>query len=209
MLERMADDVEEIVRRKMKELYTLAVARTDMRAALAACEMLLLLPDEEWGADPYWALHQAVVVAYGRPFSDNKPQGKLPARYSRFDDSRGRELHKMLIEERNTAVAHSDLEHKQVLIYAPGTLHPGTGKPFTAYGTSVRRWGIDRAAFTEIRELIHEVGATIDLDVQQLVMELYEGAKLPPGGFELTYEKAPRVLARRAGGVKLEVSDSE
>jgi hypothetical protein len=58
--------------------------------------------------DLWIPLQDAVVIAYARPFTSNKPFGALPARWSKFDDLRNQSLHDEILRMRHEVVPHSD-----------------------------------------------------------------------------------------------------
>ena len=79
------------------------------------------------GDDLYRPLFHTAAVAYGRPFSGNKPHGALDPKWAKFDDPLRQQTHDLLIEARNTYVAHSDEGVRKVEIFPDGTPIPGGG----------------------------------------------------------------------------------
>jgi hypothetical protein len=81
---------------KKKELYQLAVARSDITAALKTCD-LIIQQVKEIGNDLYQPLFHVIVIAYARPFTRNKPFGPLPSEWSKFSDPAFQEMHDDLV----------------------------------------------------------------------------------------------------------------
>lgn len=138
---------------RRRSLARFALARADITAALQICELLLAqthMPDHH---DAFWPFHYAVVASYGRPFTDNKPLGALPATWGRFDQPRLQHIHDSVIELRHKTVAHSDLEHRPVIIIAKGTvLAEGIVAPSTMVSV-VNKGLTNRESFMAIREV--------------------------------------------------------
>jgi hypothetical protein len=161
----------------------LVLARSDIRAALSACEQLLKLPEKNPQDDLFQALQYAMIVSYGRPFTQTRKGSvaALPEKYERFESARYRQLHAELLELRHQAVAHSDLRSRAVLVIPPGGAPPG-GRTVDRPSTAVTVHGIDPEVLPEARALCNEVGVTLSLDAEVLLQELYVHADLPPEG---------------------------
>jgi hypothetical protein len=98
-----------------KQLVAMSLARVDIEAAWAMAEMLrerpsaLALLDRERRA-----FIEAIVIAYGRPFSRGPAQ--LSPAWPGYPDESARELHAYLMEERHGFVGHSDPSRRELTI---------------------------------------------------------------------------------------------
>jgi hypothetical protein len=102
-----------------EQLYQLIVGMSDIGAAQATADYAAKVVRDI--QSPLWfPLLEAVVVSYARPFTANRPFGRLHPRWATFDDPRQQELHDDLIEIRNRAVAHSDAAVRRVVVVPPG-----------------------------------------------------------------------------------------
>lgn len=111
-----AADKQEAGRRR--SLYRLAVARSDIRAAqeiAAYAEKHVPEINELW-----IPLQDALVAAYARPFTSNKPYGPLANQWTKFSDPKQQQLHNQLLQLRNELVAHTDASQRTVVIFPPG-----------------------------------------------------------------------------------------
>ena len=96
-------------------LYRLLVARSDIGASHAACE-LFLKTVTDLSDDLYYPLFSAIVVCYARPFTDNKVFGSLPEKWRKFSDPDQQRLHNSLIATRHELIAHSDISVRKAKI---------------------------------------------------------------------------------------------
>lgn len=171
-----------------REAYKLVVATSDVISALEACRALRALPGGL--RDPLYApLSCAMIVCYARPFSDNRPHGPLPARWSRFADTVQRDVHDDLVEARNQIIAHSDANARVVHICGPGTRLGETdlfmGSSEEAIGTAVQTYIFGPDRLGEIEDSIAALGRRLDLAKQKVLLRLYGGFDLPRGRFRL------------------------
>ena len=108
-----------------RQLYQLIVARSDVTSAWKMVELLLKRePGDGYdliGNELYPAFFYAIVVSYARPFTDYEEIGALPKRWSRFPRADLRQTHDLLIETRNTVVAHSEPLCNSIEIVSPGS----------------------------------------------------------------------------------------
>lgn len=181
----MDADVSAIVGKKKRELYKLAVARSDIKAAMGACD-LLLAEDLNRADDRYVALHNAMIVSYGRPFTANRPLGPLAARWTRFENERFCELHKDLLELRHKTVAHSDLELRKVFVVTAGAKLFETGETSNGLGLAVQNWALPQSTISDVRDLCMELGSSLSLEVETELQILYSGLYAPEP-FELAW----------------------
>jgi hypothetical protein len=143
-----------------RTLYRLAVARSDLAAALEGCNHLLT-ERIDVGSLLYWTMHNGIVVSYGRPFTRNKPFGPISGDWEplvRFAD-----LHRELLDLRHNCVAHSDHEMRKVFIVPAGARLFQTGDETTiGLGLAVQNWALPRAKWEDVRRLCLELGGSID-----------------------------------------------
>jgi hypothetical protein len=167
------------------ELYRLTVARSDVAEAWNACE-LLLKRVKGMGDALYAPIYHAAVVAYARPFTANKPFGPLPARWSRFSSRRLQKLHETVLEDRNTFVAHSDADVREVSVVPPSYLMP-SGK---SGGLTVQILTTYRAPdyFLALHEATVELSERFSERINELLDQLYGSGDLPLEPFALTFD---------------------
>jgi hypothetical protein len=173
------------VEQMKRELYQLSVARADIRAAMEACELMLERSEDH--DEPRRLLQTAMIICYARPFTDNKPLGRISNEWLRDLAPEQRGLHEDLLYLRKKAVAHTDLAEIKVFIAPPGTTLPGIHQPFERLGTAVRHWALPLGDVEKIRQLCVDVGVTVSLEVETLLQKLYSGRAYPPEAFELHF----------------------
>jgi hypothetical protein len=169
---------------RKKMLFKLVIARVDMLTAEQTCELLLdLTPDP--GSPLYVALNNALVVAYARPFTNNKPLGALPARWQRFGDARQSELHADLLAARNRVVAHSQMFDGKVVIVPRGSrFSPGDPPMLEAVGIAVDMFAPD--VISDIRDLCRSLRQRIHEEAERLLDILYPPRFYAPRPIEIT-----------------------
>jgi hypothetical protein len=104
-----------------------AITCRDLNFARQVCD-LLLTEQPDTTSTHYWAYHTAAVTAYARPFTEMRPLGKLPGSELRFLSREERSLHELVLEERSTARAHSDISTNPVL-FSPAAATVGQDDP--------------------------------------------------------------------------------
>jgi hypothetical protein len=171
---------------KKKEFYQLTIARSDITAALKACD-LMIQHVKEIGNDLYQPLFHALVIAYARPFSKNRPLGPLPSEWSKFSNPAFQQMHNDLVSARNQFIAHSDEEIRKVYIYPPGTSLPAG---YTAGGVviAINTLVYDISEFHLMKQLCYDLGSRLNDRTNSLLTELYEGQVLPSEYFLLTFD---------------------
>jgi hypothetical protein len=124
--------------------------------------------------DPhYWAYHNAAINSYGRPFTTMEPIGTLPKSVLRGLSPRRRELHREVLEHRNTMAAHSDLTAKPVYYLPKGATIGETGQRADGGGfvTTTQGWEFDM--WEEVKELAMQVGAVVQAEALRLLDLVY------------------------------------
>jgi hypothetical protein len=172
---------------KKKELYQLAVARSDIKAAMSTCN-LIIQHVRELGSDLYSPLFHAIVIAYARPFTKNRPLGRLPEEWSTFSNPQAQELHDELIKSRDQYIAHSDKEVRKVRIFPHGAPLGETGLKSGGVSLTVRTMAFSISWFQDVRSLCLDLGTRLNKRVEDLLTELYAGREMPPKAFELTFD---------------------
>jgi hypothetical protein len=156
-----------------RNLVRFAIAMSDVRVATETCDLMLVdRPDPV--TDPrYWAYHTAIVNAYARPFTENKPLGKLPASVVKILTRGERDLHDQLLDDRKTASAHSDLTAKPVYFMPGGAKLEQTGQIADSGGFIISKtaWGF--ATWEAIKVLTLRVGAHVEGEAFWLLKEVY------------------------------------
>ena len=170
-----------------KELYKLAVARSDVFSAQRTCK--LILERVSGLSDQLYApLFHAAVVAYGRPFVDNKSTGVLSRHWSDFKDQRLRETHAMLLRARHEVVAHSDSAARSMKIVPPG-VKPNAAMPASKHvGFYIESYYYGQKIFVDTCDTCSDLIYRLNVRLDELVTELYEGKKLPEAMFPLTFD---------------------
>lgn len=171
-----------------KELYKLAVARSDITAALEISN-LVLREVKSLGDDLYYPLLNALIVCYSRPFSPNKPLGSLKKKWHKFNNPDFQEIHEEILELRDKVVAHSDLEVRRVHIYPRGTPLPELGKGMKSGGSlSVSSYYLPLEMFPVIRDACFDLGTRLNNEVERALSLLLASQDYPPEHVELTFD---------------------
>lgn len=176
-----------IPKQKRIKLYKLAIARNDITEALLTTRLFMntVKSISDWSFQP---LQDAIVIAYARPFTGNKPYGSLDQSWGNFGDAGLEKLHELMLETRNTLIAHSDRLHRNVQIVPKGTSSiPGieTNKDL-ALTVSNEKIAINM--FPRIELLCLDLGGRLDKEIYKLLDELYGDKNLPPEPFDLLSE---------------------
>lgn len=178
---------------RKQALYKIAVAVSDVGAALEACRMLRTLPGGMNNFRLYDALSCAMIVCYARPFKRSKPLGKLPDEWTKFSRSDFQDAHDDLIDARDRFIAHSDMSIRQVSICGPGTragqteLFIGRDPGDIGVAISTQCFGPERLEVIEAT--IFDLGVRLEEAKQQALDELYGGMDLPRGAFKLRFDE--------------------
>ena len=181
---------------KKRNLYRLAVARSDISASLHACDLLLSEINKANPYDPYDPLRnplyqplvEAIVISYSRPFTRNKPYGALPAKWGKMGHVKLQEIHDDLIASRAKAVAHSDFEERKIMITPPGAKIGKTELRTGGLGIIVTKRIFTAVYIRDIKNLCQVLGGAINRVVEDLNKELHGDRLLPNEAFELNCE---------------------
>jgi len=166
-----------------RDLYRLVVARSDFNEALQSARYgIAHIRDER---NPLWApLQDAALVSYARPFTSNKPFGKLPSRYEQFDSLDLRQLHQQILELRHKTIAHSDLKIRSVIV-VPRGVHYGPDEIGTPGGVVVKNRKLPIGVFREIEALCLLVVRRVNEDANVLVERMLTSQDIPDHAFDL------------------------
>jgi hypothetical protein len=173
---------------RKRDLHRLAVARSDITAALEACN-LLLANVHHHRHDLYQPLFHAIAISYARPFTANRPLGSLPAKWSRYTNPRFQEAHDELLSIRNQFVAHSDQDERTVQIVPPYVIVPGATTHYVTIGVGVRTVGFPVRNFVVVRRMCVDIGRRLEKAINDLLDELYKDKILPAAIFQLTIDE--------------------
>ena len=170
-------------REKIIEVYKLLVARSDVTAALDACDLMLkhvkdFLDDYKHGL--YGPFLNAIIICYARPFTRNKPFGSLGEEWKSFSNAKHQQLHEDLIKYRDTMVAHSDFEIRKVVVYPNGVEMEGLSN-YKSIGVSatVSTKALTLEHIKDIRELCFDLGKRINEEVDIRLKELFGDESVP------------------------------
>jgi hypothetical protein len=116
-----------IGQRQQKKLIRLISAFSDMAQSLEAANSLVRGVQDKL----YGHLFLSMVVAYARPFTENRGVGRIQFDYPRYPDFGDSDMparHSRLLDLRNKFLAHSSAEGTRVIIIPPGAPNP-LGRP--------------------------------------------------------------------------------
>lgn len=172
---------------KRVELYKLIVARSDITEALYITRIFLKeikdLKDEK-----YFALQNAIIVSYTRPFTSNKPFGPLEKEWSKFSDPKHAAIHLKIIRHRHQSAAHSDFDIRKVCIEPKGVIIKPMKTKSEEIGVTVRNEAFPISSFKVIEHLCLGLGSRIHQEVEKRIDEIFGNVNLPVKEFELIDE---------------------
>lgn len=163
-----------------RELARLGIARADIEATLQLCDAAIQsqLVDN---TPLYWAFHNAVVVSYARPFSENYGIGALSTKWHTFSCDRLQVHHRLILDLRDEVVAHADLRRRPIHLVGRGTLLPD-GHVTEAPMVAVARVGLNTDSYEAVRELcldlLPRLNAAFDSAFLHLFPDGYDAAPL-------------------------------
>ena len=160
------------------QAYRLILARANIDEVVQTAQTAI-----EMGVDVnhvlYHPLHAAIVIAYGRAFTEMKPLGTISSKWSKFTDKDEQHTHDILIKQRNQFVGHSDYIPNKVIIYPKGAVMYG-GDIAPRPQTEILSNYIDPARFSNILTLATDLRDRMALNVSVTLEKLYgsEGVNL-------------------------------
>lgn len=166
------------------KLYKIAIAHNDITEALFTTRFFLETVKDI--RDPnFQPLQDAIVIAYARPFTGNRSYGPLDKKWGMFGDHGMQRLHELLVDTRNTLIAHSDKLYRKVQIIPDGT-STVPGLPTTkGLGITVGTKKIAMDMFPRIEALCLDLGGRLDTEMFDLLDSLYGDKELPSEPFDL------------------------
>ncbi len=173
-------------RRRKIELLKLLAAQSDFGGAKHAAAMLLEHAPG-LGSDLNYPLVVASIVCYSRPFTDNKPYGMLPGRYTRALPEPLRSIHDEVTTARDELFAHSDLDVRQAYIFPAGALIARQPREVRAagLGCALSSRLYSPAFMAGLHDASTLLLGAVKTDIDALLEELYGGMDLPASKFKL------------------------
>jgi hypothetical protein len=165
-------------RPRERELFQLGMARADIAAAMAACD--LVLEEHRDASDAlYRALIDSIIVSYARPFTRNKPVGPLPPEWSAFEHTIDSRTHEQLLALRHRTVAHSDYAVRKVYVLTDEreTMF-GVQQRVPALGIGVSSEILTTWSVAATRQLCDRLGSRLSERVEALIEELFGAAQI-------------------------------
>jgi hypothetical protein len=167
------------------KLVRLISAIADMSESVRAAELLMAgAPDEL-----YQHFFVSMVVAYGRPFTENYGVGRIQCDYPTYPDFGDSEMpvrHARLLDLRNKFLAHSSAEGTRVQIIPPGVPNPLGLPPRPEFD-----FNVGKRTFQDVRyvEWLRIAPATfkgrLHSDIIQLLSDSFSGDPGLTAPFEL------------------------
>jgi len=118
-----------------------------------------------------------MVVAYGRPFTNNYRLGPITCEYPEFPDFTDKDLnlrHQRMIDIRNKFLAHSSVEGTRVMLVPPGVPNPVTGETSEEFDHNIGKRMFRDPSFSEwLIEVAFSFKGRLDQDVRKLLREEY------------------------------------
>ncbi len=167
-----------------RELYKLIIARSDITAALNVCDLFL---KEVKGLDHplYYPLFCSIVICYARPFTDNRPLGRLPKKWTIFPNARAQWTHNKLISTRNELMAHSDFNIRGVQIIPAGVKHRKINFISKGIGVTVKTFYFPLERFRNIRANCLYLGSKLHVAIEEQIEILFGNMDLPNAPFDI------------------------
>jgi hypothetical protein len=172
-------------RKNQKKLVRLISAFSDMSNSVQAANLLLSgVPDEFYGH-----LFQSMVVAYGRPFTENRGVGRIQCDYPNYPDSCDpdmRDRHARLLDLRNKFVAHSSAEGTRVQIVPPGVANPRERSAQAHFTFNIGKRTFPEVQFVKwLRVAPASFGRRLYSDIEQLLQHAFGTQADLTSSFEL------------------------
>jgi hypothetical protein len=181
--------------RKKRELYQVALADIDVRAAIAAADDFIALLDRyRFPGDklPYHlsdAFVAYIAVAYARPFNPGRRSATpaLPPRWGKFEDKNLQTTHDMMLDVRHTMFAHSDPKDREMTIIPAGCSVRGRIAPRTSL--MVSKWILPPTVIGELRATCVNLQKRLEKRITTLMEELYGEMDLPGRTFRVRFDE--------------------
>lgn len=127
----------------------------------------------------YRPLHAAMVVAYGRAFSEMRPLWKIASEWSQFENPEDQRIHDALMNQRNKMVGHADHIPNRILIHPKGTVMDD-GEILERAQNDIATNYIPPEDFTYIQRVAGGLAGRMSIAISEQMTKLYgeEGANL-------------------------------
>lgn len=163
------NDLENI--QKRAEIYKLSIARFSIEEAAEATG-LVIANKIDIDHPLYRPLHAAMVVAYGRAFSEMKPLWKIAPEWSRFEDESDQRTHDALMNQRNKMVGHADHIPNRIIVYPEGAVMEN-GEIAPRAQTEVLTNYIPPADFVYIQRVASKLVGRMEIEISNRMTKLY------------------------------------
>jgi hypothetical protein len=167
-----------------KRLLRLISARNDMSVALDAFGHFMTFA----GSPPAEHFFFAMVIAYGRPFTENCGIGPIRCEYPTYPDFADEELnlrHRRMIDIRNKFLAHSSAEGTRVMVVPPSVVNPITEEKATRFNHNVgKRTFLDPRYAEWLITVAYAFKGRLVEDVRKQLQTEF-ASPVPPEVFEL------------------------
>ncbi|KLD78633.1 hypothetical protein ACFOPN_07250 [Xanthomonas hyacinthi] len=137
----------------------------------------------------YFHLFSSSVVAYAKPFVDNKSFGSLPKEWRKFEHPWMSQVHNDAIKARHEVIAHNDDKVRKMWVLPPGAMPPGA-LAAAANGLSLKIEGyyVGGGFFISLAHLCDYQIYRLNHAVDEELCALYEGQPIPSEEFLLTLD---------------------
>ena len=118
----------------------------------------------------------SMVIAYGRPFTENHGIGSLRCEYPSFPDFPDADMnlrHQRMMDLRNKLLGHSSIEGTKVWLLAPGAVSPANGDTAVGYGYAVAKLDFTEIGFvSELHDIVNALTRRLDDDIRAVSKEI-------------------------------------
>jgi hypothetical protein len=130
-----------------------------------------------------------MVVAYGRPFTENQGVGRIQCDYPKYPDFGDADMpdrHKRLLDLRNKFLAHSSAEGTRVEIIPPGVVNPCGGQVRSSFEFNMGKRRFPDIRFVEwLMNAPVGFGLRLHSDIRQLLQKTFRRRTGLTAPFEL------------------------
>ena len=156
-----------------KRLIRLISAFSDMSDSVEAAKLIMEgVPD-----DLYPHLFLSMVLACGRPFTENRGVGRIQCDYPNYPDFGDADMpdrHKRLLDLRNKFLAHSSAEGTRVEVIPPGVANPRGGRVLSSFSFNMGKRTFPEVRYVEwLRNAPVSFGKRLYSDIQQLLQQRF------------------------------------
>jgi hypothetical protein len=113
----------------------------------------------------------AMVVAYGRPFTQSYKLGPITCEYPNYPDFTDKDLnlrHQRMVDIRNKFLAHSSVEGTRIMLVPPGVFNPVTEETSEEFDHNIGKRMFRDPRFSEwLIEVAIAFKGRLDMDVRR------------------------------------------